>query len=77
MKHKRNSGAPATPEDALTVLREVSEEYERKKAAAEAAAAERKAAAIVAAQQHTYATVAEAAGVSVGHAHVLVNGRAA
>jgi hypothetical protein len=67
----------ASPRDSLTVLREVSEEYERRKSAADAAARERKAAAVAAASEHTYAALAEAAGVSVGHAHVLVNGRAA
>ena len=76
MKHKRSTALPATPDD-LRVLREASEEYERLRTAAQAAAARRKLLAAAAAKKHTYAALAEAAGVSVGHAHVLVNGRAA
>lgn len=53
------------------ILREVSEAYERLKVA-------RKAAARAAVNdEHTYAAVADALGVTPGHAHVLVNGRAA
>lgn len=69
MKHKRNSVTPASPQDSLTVLREVSEAYERLKVA-------RKAAAVRAQRDKaTYVQIGEAAGVTPGHAHVLVNGR--
>lgn len=77
MNNKRSSGVPASPQDDLLVLREASKEYERLRAAAAEAAHRRKILAAAASKKHTYAALAEAAGVSVGHAHVLVNGRAA
>lgn len=68
MKNNRNSGAPATPQDSLVILREVSEAYERLKVA-------RKVAAKTAQAHHTYEEIGEALGVTAGHAHVLINGR--